>query len=239
MNQKRVLVLFVLTLFIVNLLAFSVAAQSEAKKSEDEKSFFPFKQSETARANADKFFSKLTEYWDLPVIKQLVGILFGIWDINDFNSLIGDEGNRYPGPTAIASLIIFIVTWMIMLLLFKGLLEFGPFNENVTWFLSIGLIVIASQLGWVVGASVWAASIAAVLASGLAWLQVIIFLGLFILAAFGSNWLSRWSLHMRMAKEAATVEKNAGETKNAIQALREAGEGFKKSHRWGGFTLGQ
>jgi len=236
MNQKRVLVLFVLTLFIVNLLAFSVAAQDETENTRD--SVFGFEQSETARANADTFFNTLRGYWDRPIIKQGVGILFGIWDLNDFNSLIGGEGNGYPGPTAVASLIIFLVTWMIMLLLFKGLLEFGPFNENVTWFLSIGLIVIASQLGWVVGASAWAASTAAVLGATAVWLEVLVFIALFILAAFGSNWLSRWSLHMRMAKESATVEKNAGETKNAIEALRTAGAGFKKSNRWGGFHLG-
>jgi len=187
-----------------------------------------------SEAEAQEFLDGVKRVVKFPILKQIFGIFFGVWNVDSINIpgletfLIGDNNNN---AAKVASLIIYFIVWFIFLFVYKDMFElFSPFSESVVWLISLGLVVVSAQLKWIILFSGWLLGLIATVGFISVWLELIVLMVILITASFGSQWASNFSskiaLNRKIAREAGNVAKGAAETKQAIEALRETRKGF-------------
>ncbi len=177
---------------------------------------------------ADDFYKEVKVFIDQPVLKQIVGVVFGIWDPDLLNQLYGSLPSAF-GITKIAGLIIYFVMWLVFLVVFKDILEIAtPFKNATIWAIAFGLVIVASQIQLLLKLSTWGVGFAAALGAFSVWAMLIILLVAFIAALLGSNWLSMVALRLRVAKDANRGMAGAGHAAAAIRGLEKVEKAFEK-----------
>lgn len=233
MNNKR-LFAFVLaslilsSLFTLGLVNF-VGAQDnplpDTDVPEDTDDNTPRQPSE-AENNA---YDKVVSFIELPGVKQVVGIFFGIWGKEQLDEQINEalEDNEFE-ISPIGMIIILIVSWVIFFFFFKSLADITmPFGEGLIWVVAIGMVIIASQLRWILLFSAKLFTLAAGLGAYAIWLEVVVLIILAFGAILGSQTVAKIALRRRMAKEAMKGYKGAKEVSEAISELKEVHDSFK------------
>ena len=220
MNRKKFLSILLISFIFVNLL-FSFFGVVLAQSTDGDQA-------------AEEFRKKIASAVDKPIIKQIFGVLFGVWHIDDTEipglTKFLSEGRE--GVVKTASIIIYFLVWFILFFVFRDLFGlFTPFGEGVTLFIALALTVVAAQLKWIISVSSWLLGIAAILGAVSVWVEIIILIFLLIVSSFGAQkttaFVAKIGLNRRIAREALNTTKGAAETKAAIKALREAGGGFE------------
>ncbi len=170
----------------------------------------------SAAENGEQLYQNIVSFFETPVIHELGGILFGLWDFSRLDSVMDGAGDNN-----FAQFTIFIVTWIILLFIIKDLIYVaGSFSEGVTWIVSVGLLIIASQLSMPLVIASWAVGFAAYAGTTIAALEIIVLILLMAGAVLGLNFLGRWSLQRRIVREAMNTRKSASEVGQAISSLR-------------------
>jgi hypothetical protein len=122
-----------------------------------------------------------------------------------------------------------IVVIMVWIVLFVGISDLitgiTPFSNWVCWVIGFATTVIAAQVGFIIGMSVWLNTIFA----GLGALAVYAILIISILALFGFSWAYTFLIQMKARKQEMQGKITANKVSNSIRNLKKIQEaGFEK-----------
>ncbi len=227
MNKKRIGGLFLISLLVLSVFV-GIAYALETATPDSTGFRAAFSKAFTQRAQAaDDFYNGLAEFIATPVIQQLFGLFFGIWDPAFFEKV----SEAFPaafGLTKVSGIIIYFVSWLLFLVIFRDILEIAtPFESGTNWLVALGLVIVAAQVRLIQVISLFGIGIAATLSAASVWLFLIILIVAFIALLFGSHSLTRISLRLRMAKEASRSGKGAKEAAEGIKGLRTVEKEFR------------
>lgn len=155
-------------------------------------------------------------------VNFIVGVVFGIWNFSATQQYL------LPGKE-MSHLIIYLVVWIITLLVIRDVLYLGAsFDEKTTWIISIGLVIVASQMEGVFFLVGILAAITSYFAAIAVWLEIVAIVVIFFLSIFGAEWAGRFAIARRMQREKMNARRSAQEIANTVSTIKTIGKEINK-----------
>jgi len=127
-------------------------------------------------ADVQEMQTQIKTFFKLPVIRHIIGIVFGLWDLDNVTGMykLREEGKLKVVSDA-GSIIIYIVIWLVLFMAFADIVKtFAPFSDKVGTLIGLGLAIAAAQMGAVYKLSYWLAGLVARLGTAA------VFIGIFL-----------------------------------------------------------
>ena len=201
MQQRSIFGLLIVSLMLVAFVAPMVSAEGEA----------------------------IVNFVSQPVIKQIFGVVFGIWDTANLDNLVNTWGIR-PTGTGVSVLIVYIMLWLILFVAFSDIVVvFAPFSKPmIGWIIGAALTIIAAQLQFVFTLASWAAVILAYFGTFSVFVGIAFAFVAFIAASIGSEWLREWVVGRKIAMLKTRAAEGSAEAKEGLKFLKELGHDISK-----------
>lgn len=162
-----------------------------------------------------------------PVIKEIVGIVFGIWDVKKVETTMAAP--KFESVDTRAALMIYLMIWLIMFLAFTDIVRlFSPFNNAVGWIMGAALTIIAAQLTLLFIISKYAVFALSYIAVGSIWLTLFWTFILFLFASFGSQWAMRLALRKKIFRRTMTANMNIANVDSGLKVLKKVGKNISE-----------
>ncbi len=213
MKKKSILVFVLFSILLISFLSFVVAAQTEDELA-------------------------IIDFFKTPVIKQIIGIVFGLWDVDK-------AAEYYAGPATQASpsniswlnritnsepinaaggIIVYLVIWGILFLAFANIIStFSPFDEWVGWLIGLGLVIAAAQLKTVYVIASWMAEITSYFGAISAFIGIIMSFVAFIGVSIGATSFRKWAVKRQLAIAGIKAMKGTAKSVEGLKTLKDIG----------------
>lgn len=167
---------------------------------------------------------KIVDFLGKPVIKQIIGIVFGLWDVEETYTYYGgvETGS---GITKFGAIIVYLMIWLIMFLAFSDIVRmFGAFSEWVGWIIGAALAIAAAQLKLVYTFASGSAQAVAYFGIASVWASIIFTFVAFIAVSIGFGAMRKWAVKRQVAIHQARSIKGTGKAVEGLKALKELGD---------------
>lgn len=200
MKKERLIALVLFSILLASFLCFVVAAQTDAE-------------------------STVKDILNLPVIKQLIGVVFGIWDIEDVYDVGGNwVTGAAQASTKVGAVIIYIMIWLILFVAFSDIVSlFSPFTEWVGWVIGLALAIIAAQLRWIYSMAAWMASATAAFGAIGVFISIIVSIVAATLLGFGTASLRKWAVQRKLAIQQVKGLSGRAKAVEGLKAMKDIG----------------
>jgi len=202
MKKERLIVFVLFSILLVSFLSFVVSAQDEVE-------------------------SQIKEFLELPVIKQIIMIVFG----NPIRSIEATFESFAGAPLGdVGVIIIHLMIWLILFVAFSDIFgTFLPFtNKYVPWFVGFGMAVIVANFGFIPKLIGWGAAITAGFGAAAIFVAMFVAFAGFVAVTFFGNWLK-----VRILKTKINLAGQVGAAKSAagVKGYAEGYKAFKEASK--------